>query len=213
MNLVRHVVGPLAENVYILSPEGSRECVVIDPGAEGTRLVDDIRLNDLEVRYMVVTHGHGDHTGAVAMLKEELGVTFAAHAGDRAQIDAPPAWCAEVLPDFQDPPPVDLFLEHGDRLEFGGAELEVIATPGHTPGSVCYLFGGVVFTGDTLFAGSIGRYDLPGGDGERELQSIRERLLTLPPETLVRPGHGAYTTIGDERESNPFLRGGFDPRS
>lgn len=206
VNLVRHIVGPLAENAFIVAADGGGECVVIDPGAEADRLLADIRRIGLRVRYVLVTHGHGDHTGAVAPLQGALGGEFCAHPGDRDQIEKPIPWIVAMLPDFAQPPPIDRELADGDRLAFDGGEIEVIATPGHTPGSVSYRYEAAVFTGDTLFRGSIGRYDFPGGDGEQEVASIRERLLSLPDETRVLPGHGSYTTIGDERRKNPHLR-------
>lgn len=206
MKLVTLAVGPLAENVYIAAPDESNECVVIDPGAEGPRIVAAIREAGLQVRHIVVTHGHGDHTGAVATVSSELGGEFGAHRGDLQQIERPLPWVTEMLPDFVDPPPVDRTLEDGDLLELDKAAVRVIATPGHTPGSVCFQLEDAVFTGDTLFRGSIGRHDLPGSDGRLEIESIRNRLLTLPDETRVLPGHGPPSTIGEERVSNPFLQ-------
>ena len=217
MKLITLVVGPLAENAYVVAPDGppdgSRECVVIDPGAEGERIVDEVKRAGLEVRYIVVTHGHGDHTGAVATVKRELGGVFAAHEGDLRQIEQPLPWVTEMLPDFVQPPPVDRLLDDGETLEVGETALRVIATPGHTPGSICFGIADAVFTGDTLFRGTIGRHDLPGSDGRLEVESIRSRLLTLPDETRVLPGHGPPTTIGEERASNPFLQadGGATP--
>ena len=110
-----------------------------------------------------------------------------------------------MMPGFVDPPPVDRFVEDGDVLTLGELAITVVATPGHTPGSVCYLHEDVVFTGDTLFQGSVGRYDLPGGDGDLEIRSIKTRLLTLPSETRVLPGHGPASSIGEEASSNPYL--------
>ena len=206
MKLVTLAVGPLAENVYVAAPDGSNECVVIDPGAEGPRIVAEISKAGLQVRYIVVTHGHGDHTGAVATVRSELGGEFGAHQGDLQQIVRPLPWVTEMLPDFVEPPPVDRILDDGELLELGGAAVRVIATPGHTPGSVCFQLEDAVFTGDTLFRGSIGRHDLPGSDGRLEIESIRNRLLALPDETRVLPGHGPPSTIGEERVTNPFLQ-------
>ena len=116
------------------------------------------------------------------------------------------SWAPMMIPGYQVPPPPDGFLQDGDELRVGGVTLRVLETPGHTPGSVCFYMEGTVFTGDTLFKGSIGRFDLDGGNGPQLLESIGSRLLTLPHETAVMPGHGEESTIGDERRSNPFLR-------
>lgn len=205
MNVVRHVVGPLAENAYILAAEDSSECAVIDPGADAPRILNDIRGAGLDVRYILVTHGHADHTGAVAPVKTATNALFGAHGGDAEQIRHPLPWITAMIPDFAQPPPIDWTLADGDQLELGSELVEVIATPGHTPGSVCYRIADAIFTGDTLFKGSIGRYDLPGGDGQLEIASIRKRLLVLPDETRVLPGHGSYSTIGEERTRNRFL--------
>ncbi len=206
MNLVHHVLGSFGTNVYVLADDETSETLVVDPGADCERLAEDLGQAGLKLKYIAVTHGHGDHTGAVATLKNALGGEFVAHAGDQNQIVDPAPWIVEMMPGFVDPPPLDRFVEDGDILTLGALEIEVIATPGHTPGSVCYLHDGVVFTGDTLFQGSIGRYDLPGGDGAQEIASIKSRLLTLPFETRVFPGHGASSTIGEESRTNPHLQ-------
>ncbi len=209
MNLVHHVVGSFGTNVWLLADDTSSEAIVIDPGADCERLVGDARQAGLRVKYVAVTHGHGDHTGAVATVVGELGASFVAHRGDGEEIANPSPWIVEKMPGFANPPPVDLWVDHGDQLLLGESVIDVIATPGHTPGSVCYLYAGpensVVFTGDTLFKGTIGRYDLPGGDGKQEVASIKTHLMALPNETRVMPGHGPTSTIGDERETNPFL--------
>jgi len=198
-------LGMFATNCYVLSPEGSGECVVVDPGAESARVVAHIREKGFEVRYVLATHGHADHTGAIAAVKDALGGVFAAPEADRAILERPDAWMTAMLPDFGMPPSVDLALNDGDVLTFGGEELRVLATPGHTPGGVSFQFEGAVVAGDTLFQGSIGRTDLPGGDLEQELASIRDILLPLGDDVVVLPGHGPQTTVGRERETNPFL--------
>ncbi len=206
MNLVHHVLGSFDTNVYVLADDETSETLVIDPGADCERLAEDLEQAGLKLKYIAVTHGHGDHTGAVATLKNACGGEFVAHRGDRGQIEIPPPWITTMMPGFVDPPPIDRFIEDGDMLHLGNLAITVIATPGHTPGSVCYLHGDVVFTGDTLFQGNIGRHDLPGGDGDLEIRSIKTRLLTLPAETRVLPGHGPASSIGEEASSNPFLR-------
>ena len=205
MNLVHHVLGSFGTNVYVLVDDETSETLVIDPGADCERLAEDLKLAGLKLKYIAVTHGHGDHTGAVATLQNALGGEFVAHAGDRGQIEVPAPWIVAMMPGFVDPPPVDRFVEDGDVLTLGELAITVVATPGHTPGSVCYLHEDVVFTGDTLFQGSVGRHDLPGGDGDLEIRSIKTRLLTLPSETRVLPGHGAASSIGEEASSNPYL--------
>lgn len=206
LRLATITVGSFAENTYVIAPAHGTECAVIDPGADGMRIVDAIRRTGFTVRYILTTHGHADHTGAASTIKRELGGVYVVHEADALLVANPDPWIVEQLGEFESPPEVDLKVRGGESLPIGDLNVEVIATPGHTPGSVCYRCEFAVFTGDTLFKGSIGRYDLPGGDGAQELDSIRERLLTLPDETVVLPGHGARTSIESERRTNPFLR-------
>ncbi|MFW6175174.1 MAG: MBL fold metallo-hydrolase [Chloroflexota bacterium] len=200
------VIGPLQTNVYVIADEETRQCAVIDPPTSGEALADGILAEGLDLRYVLATHGHADHTGGIADLVEMAGGEFVGGAGDRDQFEKPWEDLAAMIEGFVNPPALDVPVSGGEILELGQTRLIVIATPGHTPGSVCYLAGTSVFTGDTLFKGSIGRYDLPGADGAQELQSIRDNLLTLPDQVSVYPGHGPSTTIGAEREQNPFLR-------
>ena len=202
------VTGALSTNCYVLAPGGlghGGECAVIDPGAEGPRVAAELRARGLVPRYALCTHGHADHTGGVSEVVCEFGAEFGIGSADEEEAIYPPAWLTGILTDYVDPPAPRLRFSGGETLELGGGVIEVIATPGHTPGSVCYRVGDVVFTGDTLFRGSIGRYDLPGGDGPLEVSSIRRSLLTLKDEMEVMPGHGPPTTIGEERRNNPFL--------
>lgn len=205
--LNRLAVGGLKTNCYILTSKGSNECAVIDPGAEPVRVADAVRSAGLELKYILCTHGHPDHTGGVKLLKEELGGQLYLPAADLYYSQSPPDWLVAALGGFTAPPEPDAGLEDVPGIEIGGGEVSFIRTPGHTPGSTCFLFEEMVFTGDTLFRGSIGRYDLPGGDGAREIRSIRERLLVLPDRARVFPGHGPPSTIGEERRSNPYLSG------
>jgi len=199
-------VGAFATNCYVVATDGSGECAVVDPGAEGERVAAFVRGAGLTVRYVLATHGHADHTGGVAAVKAALGGVFVAPEADRAMLERPDAWMTAMLPDFAMPPPVDLAVRDGDILALGGVEVRVLATPGHTPGGVSYVLDDAVFAGDTLFQGSIGRTDLPGGDFEQELASIRDVLFPLGDDVTVFSGHGPATTIGDERRTNPFLR-------
>lgn len=198
-------VGGLQTNCYILKTDGSDACAVIDPGGDPARVIEAVSSAGLNLRYVLCTHGHPDHTGGVSLLQQELGGQFYLAPSDTAYSANPPDWLLTALGGFTEPPPPDESLAEVDSLELGSGEISFIRTPGHTPGSTCFLFEEMVFTGDTLFKDSIGRYDLPGGDGKQEIESIRDRLLVLPDETAVYPGHGPSSTIGAERVSNPFL--------
>ncbi len=203
---------PLGENTYLVYKSNSRQAIAIDPGIESSRIVEEITSRELEVVAILNTHGHGDHIGGNATLKEMFpSAPLIIGTGDSVMLTDPNAnlsWMAGL--EIVSPPP-DRTVSEGDRLEFAGIELEVLDVPGHTPGHVAYLIRQTepwyVFVGDVLFAGSVGRTDIPGGDGRRLLQSIREKLLTLPPETRVFPGHGPTTTVGQEKWTNPYLQG------
>ena len=215
-------VGRLQANCYVIGDEATREVIVIDPGDDADFLLQQLDRLELQVVTVIATHGHLDHTGAVTELLAGLegsggGATrWMMHALDfpsiAQQAASAPLWMGrEVEP----PRAPDAMVEHGATLEAGAHRLEVRHTPGHTPGSVCLAGEGLVFTGDVLFQGSIGRHDFPGSDGPTLMRSIRDQLLTLPDDTTVLPGHGPTTTIGAEREFNPFLRNprmtlGFD---
>ena len=211
--LRRVVVGPLVENVYIVGSRAAGECMVVDPGAQPDRILYEIEQLGLAVKLIVNTHGHGDHTAAVAGVKAATGAPYAIHQADVPLLKGSASWASRAIPDYQVPPDPDRFLSEGDALEIGELSFHVLETPGHTPGGVCIHGHGLAFTGDTLFQGSIGRYDLEGGDGGQLIASIFSKLLPLPEETVVLPGHGHQSTIGEEKKSNPFLQGmtGFPP--
>lgn len=208
MILMRLVVGPLQVNCYILADEKTKDAVVIDPGDDAEDILRVIREKGLTVKYIVNTHAHFDHVGANHQLKEATGAEILLHEKDAVVLKSSSAHAAAFNVKTTASPPADRFVQHGDVISAGEVSLKVLHTPGHSPGGICLVEQGVVFTGDALFAGSIGRADLPGGDLMTLLGAIKAHLLTLPDETRVFPGHGPDTTIGDERRDNPFLNAG-----
>jgi len=198
-------VGPMEANCYILYNPGKRKGLIIDPGAEGSRLIKFIQEKKISILYIVNTHGHPDHIGANRKIKEYTGAPILIH-----QYDAPMLTKSEgVLPlvflSEYSSPPADTFIREGDLIECAGMRLEVLHTPGHSPGGISLLTDDSIFTGDTLFAGSVGRFDLPGGSEEVLLNSIN-RILSLDENLTIYPGHGPSTTVGQELRTNPFIR-------
>lgn len=201
-------VGLLQENCYILGCEETMRGVVIDPGDSARAILGEIDEMGLTVEKIVNTHSHFDHVLAVNAVRAATGATFHLHREDLPILRAAPERVREWLGAGVDPiDEPDHFLEPGEHIVFGTESLEIRFTPGHSPGHVIFVDhrNEQVFAGDTLFRGSIGRFDLPLADGPALLQSIRQELLTLPDEFVVYPGHGDATTIGDERETNPFI--------
>lgn len=202
------VVGPLQCNCTILTCEKAREAVVIDPGDEGARLVEELKSQGVTVKYLLHTHAHFDHIGATRTLKENFTTKICLHRGDEKIYQMLPVQGQMFGMRFDEPKPIDQFIEDGELLTFGEHRLEVIHTPGHSPGGVCFKLSEkeqLLFSGDTLFQGSIGRTDLWGGNYDTLLQSIRTRLLSLDGDTQVFPGHGGETLISTEKRHNPFL--------
>jgi len=201
-------VGPLQCNCTILGDEAAREAIVIDPGDEITRIHGRIQALGLKLKQILITHAHIDHVGGALKLKKLTGAPILLNENDLpllALMDKQAAWLGVATPETAPP---DESLSDGQMVGIEAYPAQVIHTPGHTQGSVCLHFVPLklVLAGDTLFAGSIGRTDLPGGDFGQILNSIQSRLLALPDETRVVPGHGPVTTIGAERKDNPFLR-------
>jgi glyoxylase-like metal-dependent hydrolase (beta-lactamase superfamily II) len=200
-------VGPLQCNCSIIGDEDTREAMVIDPGDDIEQVLDLVREHRLTVKQIVITHAHIDHVGGAMKLKKATGAPILLNQSDYAlleMLDVQAAWIGMPNPGEVR---IDQNLGNGDKIAAGSLGAEVLHTPGHTEGSICLYFAPEkkLIAGDTLFAGSIGRTDLPGGSYRKIIQSLHERVLALPDETVVVPGHGALTTIGKERDSNPFL--------
>jgi glyoxylase-like metal-dependent hydrolase (beta-lactamase superfamily II) len=205
---------PFYKNGYVLACDETREAIIIDPGDEVGELLRVVSDRKLHVRHILLTHAHVDHVAGVARAKAVTGAPISLHRDDLTLYDGAMQQAAFFGFDIEAPPPVDHFYEMSVPVTFGGYEVKVLPTPGHTPGGVSLLVGPVgtqaekVFVGDTLFAGSIGRTDLLGGDYDTLIGSIRNVLFTLQDDVEVYAGHGPSTSIGRERRTNPFLVGG-----
>jgi hydroxyacylglutathione hydrolase len=200
-------VGMLACNCSIFGDEESREGLVIDPGDDVGQVLEIVRRHSLKVKTIVITHAHIDHIGGAQKLKQATGAAVYMNLNDvelQKMLDMQAAWLGMEEPEQVT---IDVPAKEGDRLVVGAAEFHILHTPGHTQGSISLWIPseGKLVAGDTLFRDSIGRTDLPGGNGHQILRSIHEKLMPLPPETVVIPGHGPSTTIGREKELNPFL--------
>jgi len=198
------VVGPLENNCFIAADENTRDALIIDPGDEPDRILDLLTENNLQLKYIVCTHAHFDHVGAIPELKSETRAKIVIHF-DELDIYTHTKEQAALLWGFDlDPlPEPDMFVSDEDILEVGNLRFKILHTPGHSPGGICLYGEGIVFTGDTLFAGSVGRTDLYGGNIEK-LKGSFKRLMALEDKTRVFPGHGPQTTIGEERIGNFF---------
>ncbi|HVU06088.1 MAG TPA: MBL fold metallo-hydrolase [Polyangiaceae bacterium] len=210
MKIAAFPVGPLGCNCSIVFDEVAKTAIVVDPGGDFPAIREVLEAEGLRVTNIVHTHTHIDHVGATPELQDWSGAGAHIHEGDRFLYDMLPIQAAMLGVPLPRSCEMTSELVDGAAFTAGAVSLGVVHTPGHTPGSVCFVVdspeGGIVFSGDTLFKRGIGRTDLWGGDGELIMKSLRDRLLTLPDDTLVVPGHGPETTIGDERRGNPFLR-------
>jgi hydroxyacylglutathione hydrolase len=200
-------VGPLQCNCSVIGDEVSRDAMVIDPGDDIEDVLAIIRKHNLSVKQIVITHAHIDHVGGASKLRKITGAPILLNQNDYdllKMIDVQASWIGVPSPGKID---IDQSIAQADQVKAGALTADVIHTPGHTEGSICLYFPAQqkLIAGDTLFAGSIGRTDLPGGSFEKIISSLHEKVLALPDDTIVAPGHGPQTTIGEERESNPFL--------
>jgi hydroxyacylglutathione hydrolase len=200
-------VGMLESNCYILGDEVSREAVVIDPGGDGPDILAVIQKENLKIKTIINTHGHFDHVGANQALKDASGAPIAIHQSDAAMLSQPSAEALFFTGGRLQPSHAEILLQEDDILEFGPFQLKVLHTPGHTVGGICLVLQNepIVYVGDTLFAGSIGRTDFPGGSFEDLIASVKTKIFTLGDNYLVMPGHGPATTVGQERQYNPFF--------
>lgn len=198
-------VGPFQENTFFLRSISSSEVIVIDPGDEAPRLIEFLDSKNLRPVAIVNTHAHLDHVGAIQPLKDRYKVPLYLHSDDLPILKAAPAAARMFAVPEPRVPEVEFEMSEGETLALAGLKLEVLFTPGHTPGHVSLRVDGRLFSGDVLFCGSIGRTDLPGGNTETLMNTLFQKILPLPDDTVVHCGHGPNTTIGEERVSNPFL--------
>lgn len=201
-------VGPIMANCFILGCEDTRQAAVIDPGDEADRILMALAENKLTLKYIINTHGHFDHVGANKRLKEATGAQIVIHPQDAPMLSQLSITASAFGLSAENSPKADVLVEDGDTISFGNITLKVIHTPGHTPGGISLHTGKALFVGDTLFQGSIGRTDLPGGDYATLINSIKKQLFILGDDTVVYTGHGPRTSIGTEKRFNPFVGGG-----
>jgi glyoxylase-like metal-dependent hydrolase (beta-lactamase superfamily II) len=197
--------GPLQVNCYILGCSATRQAAVIDPGGDVPQILALLKQHELQLQMVINTHGHFDHIGGNRQLLAATGAELLLHQADRQLLASAAAHAAAYGLNAESSPEPQRLLEGGEQLQLGELLIAVLHTPGHTPGGISLLIEDQVIVGDTLFAGSIGRTDLPGGDHQTLIKSIRDKLLVLPDATEAHPGHGPSTTIGREKRYNPFL--------
>ena len=206
LSIQQYVVSVCATNCYFAINDDTREVLIIDPGASAKQLAEKVKEHDLIPVGILLTHGHFDHASAATELSQLLGVKVYAHEAEKETLETPglnlSGWEGKVETYH-----ADVYVKDAQELELAGFKVRVLFTPGHTVGGCCYYFveQGVVFSGDTLFEGSIGRTDFPKGSASKLIRAIHEKLLVMPEETAVYPGHGDMTSIGMERVNNPFL--------
>ena len=205
--LIRFETGPFAENCYVLWNKDTKKAIIIDAGDDAAKIMELIDKEELQMEAILLTHGHIDHAGALKKVHELTLGKIAYHELEVGMVTSLSIQGTMFGLKAENGLPPDITLKGGEKLTFIGLDFNVLFTPGHTPGGVCYYLPGLswVFAGDILFNGSIGRTDLPGGNYETLIKSIRDQLLTLPGQTVVLPGHGPRTTIEHERRTNPFL--------
>ncbi len=203
----RITAGIYATNCYVIGCENTKQGVIVDPGGDAQRIMQTVAKNGLDIKYIILTHGHFDHIGALQEVKEQTKAPVAIHGEDAHMLQDPGKSLAALTGQNQGAVDPDILLKDGDVLKVGDLTLGIIHTPGHTAGGICIKIGrDVLISGDTLFEGSIGRTDLPSGDYDSLINSIKTKLMVLEEGTKVYPGHGGATTIAGEKKSNPFIK-------
>ena len=203
----RLVVGSLSANCFIVGTESSGEGMVIDPGGNSEEIYHAIADSGLDIKIIVLTHGHSDHIAALRDIQDKTGAEVAIHASDADFLEGHGSFSSQFGISYKTPHPPERLLREDDVIEVGGFSFKVIHTPGHTPGSICLLTDARVFTGDTLFRRGIGTTMMPGSSRSQLINSIQTKLMALPDDTVIYPGHGRETTIGAERRDNPYITG------
>ena len=201
-------VAPLQANCYILGCERTRQAAVIDPGGDVDRILMALAKDSLRLVYIINTHGHFDHAGGNLALKQATGAELVIHRADAAMVMHQGNVASTWGMDIQNSPSPDRYVQEGDIITFGDISLKVLHTPGHSAGGISLVTDNMVFVGDTLFAGSIGRTDFPGGDYDGLIRGVRTKIFTLGDDVVVYPGHGPKTTVGQEKRYNPFFANG-----
>jgi len=207
MKIRTFTLGPFLTNSYVIEDESTGMAILVDPTIGSETIYDVIKAHKLTIGLILNTHSHVDHVYGNAFFKEKTGATLAIHRDDAPWLHSIPQQARMFGLMAPSSPSADRLLENGDMITLGRLSFQVIHTPGHTPGGICLYGHGILLSGDTLFAGSIGRTDLPGGNYTQLITSIKKRLLILPEETVVYSGHGEPTTIGEEKRNNPFCKG------
>jgi len=205
MQIETLVVGPLQVNCFVIACDKTAEALVVDPGDEAGRILEYLQAKGLKLKLVINTHGHFDHIGGNRLLVERTGAELLLHQADLPVLLRAREHAALYGMSVDGSPEPSRLLGGGEILEVGEVRFQVLHTPGHSPGGICLLGDGHLFSGDTLFAASVGRTDLPGGDHDTLIDGIRRQLLVLPEATVVHPGHGPDTTIGREKRVNPYL--------
>ncbi len=206
MKIIKMEVGSLGTNCYIVYCENSRAAAIIDAGGNANEIMRTVRRENLAVQYLINTHGHADHILGLAEVKKQTGAPVLIHEADNNMLTDAALNLSGFMGSGFTVGAADQLLHDGDVIEFGSVKFTVRHTPGHTPGGICLISDGVVFSGDTLFAESVGRTDFPGGSHQQLISSIKKQLMILPDDTQVLPGHGPDTTIGWERKMNSFIQ-------
>ncbi len=206
MKILRLEVGPIQANCFIVGCDTTKEAVVIDPGDEADMILMSLAEHKLTVKAILNTHGHFDHVGANRRLKEVTNADILIHEADGPMLEHLSTMASSFGMKTENSPPADRYIVEGDIIKFGECSLKVLHTPGHSMGSVTFAGHGVAFVGDTLFAGSIGRTDFPGGSYPQLIASVKEKIFTLGDDCIAHPGHGPETTIKREKQFNPFFQ-------